>query len=116
MDNVDEVVEEIALGDTRTTTIGYDKNDQRTTQTLDGVTKGWTWDERGKLYSDTNSCGCGSSSNYYTYDGNGNLIAENDDGGQGTNSFLSFTADSSGTFYIGISWSGFTQFVLQSEC
>jgi len=34
------------------------------------------------------------------YDSNGNLLVENDDGGGNLNSFLRFTAERSGTFYI----------------
>ncbi len=34
------------------------------------------------------------------YDANGNLIAENDDGGEGLNSFLRFVSDNGGTYYI----------------
>ncbi len=34
------------------------------------------------------------------YDGNGNLIASNDDGGQGRNSLLKFTSETGGSFYI----------------
>jgi len=34
------------------------------------------------------------------YDSNGNLVAENDDGGTGRNSLLSYTVQESGTYYI----------------
>ncbi|MBX7496424.1 M10 family metallopeptidase C-terminal domain-containing protein [Qipengyuania sp. 6B39] len=34
------------------------------------------------------------------YDSNGNLLADNDDGGSGYNSYLRFTSGSGGTFYI----------------
>ena len=34
------------------------------------------------------------------YDANGNLVAENDDGGSGLNSLLRFTANNPGTYYI----------------
>ena len=46
--------------------------------------------------------GAGSLSDPYlnVYDGSGNLIAFNDDGGNGLESQLTFTASTSGTYYL----------------
>ncbi len=42
------------------------------------------------------------------YDANGNLIAENDDGGQGYNSLLRFASTTGGTYYIEVdSWNSY---------